>query len=106
VTRYRDQELGLALLALEVPEHRPGFYADLHRRLSDERLARRANVRRRVIARRSRLRWGVRLAFAAAVAAAVWLVAGLPEDAPDIVVPQEATAAEIQMRVRTAFAGA
>lgn len=106
MTRYRDQELGLALLALEVPEHRPGFYADLHRRLGQERVARRADVRRRVIARRSRLRWGVRLAFAAAVAAAIWLVAGLPEDAPDIVVPQEATAAEIQLRVRTAFAGA
>jgi hypothetical protein len=106
VTRYRDEELGAALLALEVPEHRPGFYADLHRRLSDERLARRAGVRRRVIARRSRLRWGVRLAFAAAVAVAIWLVAGLPDEAPDVVAPQEATAAEIQTRVRTALADA
>jgi hypothetical protein len=106
VTRYRDVELGAALRALEVPEHRPGFNADLHRRLGQERLARRADVRRRRLARRGGLRWGVRLAFAAAVAAAIWLVAGLPEDAPEVVRPQQATAAEIQARVRTAFAAA
>ena len=64
MTRYRDEELGAALLALEVPEHRPGFYADLHRRLGQERAARRAEVRRRLIARRGRVRWGVRLVFA------------------------------------------
>ncbi|MGH3061857.1 MAG: hypothetical protein ACRDNA_10660, partial [Gaiellaceae bacterium] len=62
MTRYRDEELGAALLALPVPEHRPGFYADLHRRLGQERLARRADVRRRRLARRGGLRWGVRLA--------------------------------------------
>ena len=106
MTRYRDAELGAAIRALETPEHRPGFYADLHRRLGQERAARRGAVRRRRIARRGGLRWGVRLAFAAAVAAAVWLVAGLPEDAPDVVRPQQATAAEIQAKVRTAFAGA
>ena len=106
MTRYRDEGLGAALRALETPEHAPGFYADLHRRLGQERLARRADVRRRRIARRGGLRWGVRLAFAAAVAAAIWLVAGLPDEAPDVVRPQEATAAQIQARVRTAFAGA
>lgn len=107
MTRYRDEELGATLLALEVPEHRPGFYADLHRRLGQERVARRAEVRRRLIARRGRVRWGVRLVFAAAVATAVWLVAGLPEDEriPDVIRP-ELAAAEIQARVRTAFAGA
>jgi hypothetical protein len=104
VTRYRDAELGAALLALEVPDHRPGFYADLHRRLGQERAARRAEIRRRRIARRGGLRWGVRLALAAAVAAAVWLVAGLPDRAPDVARPQEATAAQMQARVRSAFA--
>ena len=106
MTRYRDEALGAALRALETPDHAPGFYADLHRRLVRERLARRADVRRRRLSRRGGVRWGVRLAFAAAVAAAIWLVAGLPEDAPDVVRPGEATAAEIQARVRTAFAGA
>jgi hypothetical protein len=106
VTRYRDETLGAALRALDVPEHRPGFYADLHRRIRDERTARRADARRRLIARRSGARWGVRAAFAAAVAAAVWLVAGLPDEAPDVVQPEAATAAEIQARVRTAFASA
>jgi hypothetical protein len=106
VNRYRDEVLGAALRALETPEHRPGFYADLHRRLAQERLARRAAVRRRRLAPRGGLRWGVRLAFAAAVAAAVWLVAGLPNEAPDVVRPEKATAAEIQAKVRTAFAAA
>ena len=106
MTRYRDEGLGAALRALETPEHAPGFHADLHRRLGQERLARRADVRRRRIARRGGLRWGVRLAFAAAVAAAVWLVAGLPEEAPDVVRPQEATAAQIQAKVLTALASA
>lgn len=107
MTRYRDEELGAALRALETPEHRPEFHAELHRRLSEERAARRAEVRRRRLARRGGLRWGVRLAFAAAVAAAVWLVAGLPEDerVPDVIRP-ELAAAEIQARVRTAFAEA
>ncbi|HWM14045.1 MAG TPA: hypothetical protein VNO56_06160 [Gaiellaceae bacterium] len=106
MTRYRDEGLGAALRALEIPEHAPGFYADLHRRLGQEQAARRADVRRRRIARRGGLRWGVRLVFAAAVAAAIWLVAGLPEDErlPNVV--ENATAAEIQARVRTAFAGA
>jgi hypothetical protein len=108
VTRYRDEELGAALRALATPEHAPGFYVDLHRRLGQERAARRADVRRRRLARRGDLRWGVRVAFAAAVAAAVWLVAGLPDDerVPDVVRPPEATAAEIQATVRTALAGA
>jgi hypothetical protein len=106
LTRYRDEGLGAALRALETPEHAPGFYADLQRRLGQERAVRRAHVRRRRIARRGGLRWGVRLAFAAAVATAIWLVAGLPEDErlPDVI--EDATAAQIQARVRTAFAGA
>jgi hypothetical protein len=107
VTRYRDEQLGAALRALETPAHGPGFYADLHRRLGQERAARRAAVRRRWIARRGGLRWGVRIAFAAAAATAVWLVAGLPDDerVPPVIRP-ELAAAEIQAKVRTALAGA
>lgn len=105
MTRYRDEELGAALRALETPDHRPGFYADLHRRLGEERAARRTDVRKRRLARRRGLRWGLRLASAAAVASAVWLVVGLPEDAPDVVRP-ELAAAEIQARVRMALADA
>ena len=104
MTRHRDAELGAALRSLETPEHRPGFYADLHRRLGQERAARRADVHRRRIARRGGLRWGGRLAFAAAIAAAIWLVVGLPEDERLPRVIEDATAAEIQARVRTAFA--
>ncbi|MGH3023868.1 MAG: hypothetical protein ACRDNI_09455 [Gaiellaceae bacterium] len=103
MTRYRDEGLGAALRALETPEHRPGFYADLNRRIREER---RAAVRRRPLAWPGGVRWGVRIAFAAAVAAAVWLVAGLPDDAPQVLRPEHATAAQIQARVRTAFANA
>lgn len=106
MTRYRDEGLGAALRELETPEHRPEFYADLHRRLAEERTARRAGARRRGLARRTNVRWGIPLAFAAAVAAAIWLVAGLPDDAPEVVRPEPATAAEIQARVRTALASA
>lgn len=107
MTRYRDEALGTALRALETPEHAPGFYTDLHRRLGQEGVARRADLRKRRLARRGGLRWGVRVAFAAAVATAVWLVAGLPDEGrvPDVVRPKLA-AAQIQARVRTAFAGA
>ena len=106
MTRYRDEGLGAALRALETPDHRPEFYADLRRRLAEERTAGRAAARRRRLARRADVRWGIRLAFAAAVAAAIWLAAGLPDDAPEVVRPEPATAAEIQARVRTALASA
>lgn len=102
----RDEELGAALRALETPEHAPGFHADLHRRLAQERPARRVDQHGRRAAGRGGLRWGLRVAVAAAVAAAVWLAAGLFEDErlPDVV--EKATAAEIQAKVRTALAAA
>jgi ferric-dicitrate binding protein FerR (iron transport regulator) len=87
VSTLRDERLGAALRALETPEHRPGFYAELHRLLAEEHAARTAEARRQQRARRARTRWGARVAVVAAVAAAVWLVVGLPENerVPDVI---------------------
>jgi hypothetical protein len=103
MTIYRDTELGAALRELEAPEHRPEFHAELHRRLAAERTARRPRRRRR-----PQVRWAVRVAAVAAVAAAVVLVVGLPESGrvPDVIRIEDATAAEIQERVRSALARA
>jgi hypothetical protein len=108
VSTLRDERLGAALRALETPEHRPGFYAELHRLLAEEHAARTAEARRQQRARRARTRWGARVAVVAAVAAAVWLVVGLPENerVPDVIRTEDATAAEIQARVRSALARA
>jgi outer membrane lipoprotein-sorting protein len=99
-THYRDEELGAALRELEVPEHRPGFDAELRRRLAEERPAPVAP------ARRARLRWGVRVAAVAAVAAIVFFAVGIPrtERTPRIAGPEIATAAEIKAQVRAALA--
>jgi hypothetical protein len=99
-THYRDEELGAALRELDVPAHRPGFEAGLRRRLAEVRPAPLAT------ARRSRRRWGIRVAAVAAVAAIVILAVGIPrtDRTPRIAGPEVATAAEIQAQVRVALA--
>ena len=86
---YRDEELGLALRQLAVPEHRSGFEAAL-----DRRLARRRRVERR------RFRLGL-AAAAAAAAAIAGLANGIPTTDRR---PEVASAAEIQARVRASLA--
>jgi outer membrane lipoprotein-sorting protein len=96
LTHYRDDELGAALRELDVPEHRPGFEAELHRLLAEERPA----------TGRLGLRWGLRLALVAGVAAIVLLVVGIPrtDRTPRIAGPEVATAAQIKAQVQTALA--
>jgi hypothetical protein len=105
---YRDTQLGAALRALDVPEHRPDFYPELHRRLAEERTARIADVRERRARTRARRRWGLRVALVAAVAALAFLAFDLFRSeggpAPSIVVVENATAAEIKAQVRQALA--
>jgi hypothetical protein len=103
LTDYRDDELGAALRELEVPEHRPNFHAELHRRLADERVAR-ATAARRSRRRPTLLRWGLRVAVVAAVVAIVLVAIGIPrtERTPRIG-PDLATAAEIKARVQAAL---
>lgn len=105
-TDYRDEEVGAALRELEVPEHRPGFHAELYRRLADEHLASLAAARERRRALRTRLRWGLRVAAIAAVAAIAFVAVDIPpsERAPRISGPEVATAAEIKAQVRAALA--
>lgn len=102
----RDDFLGAALRSLEVPEHRPEFYAELSRRLADERTADRARTELRR-ARRPRIGWAVRAAGIAAAAAIVAAAVGLPrldEERRPRVAIEEATAAEIQAKVAAALA--
>jgi hypothetical protein len=98
----RDEVLGAALRALEVPEHRPDFHARLHYRLAEERRARLAEEHRRTRARRRRIAWTVRFAAAAAIVAAAAVV-GLPRTETG---PQPATAAEVKARVAAALSSA
>jgi hypothetical protein len=104
----RDEELGAALRELETPEHAPDFYATLHHRLAEEPLSSLAARRRRRQARRTGLRWGLRIAAVAAVAAIVLVAIGIPrtERTPRIAGPEVATAAEIKAKVRAALATA
>lgn len=99
----RDDLLGALLRGLEVPEHRPEFYAELHYRLAEDRRMRAADDRRRRRVRRNRIRWTARTAFVAAAAALAALVVGLPRDAGG---PEVATAAEIKARVAAALSSA
>jgi hypothetical protein len=96
----RDDLLGSLLRELDVPEHRPEFYAELHYRLAEERRLRSAEERQRRRARRQRVRWAARTAFVAAAAGTAALVVGLPggDRGPDV-----ATAAEIKAKVSSAF---
>jgi outer membrane lipoprotein-sorting protein len=103
VKTVRDELLGAALRQLETPEHRPSFHAELERLLAAEAAGRRP-VRRP----RPRLRWGLRVAFVAAVAALAVVMVDLLRsgDAPGPGIGvQQATAAEIQAEVRSVLAG-
>jgi hypothetical protein len=103
MTTVRDERLGAALRQLEAPEHRPSFHAELERLLAAEAAGRRP-VRRP----RPRLRWGLRVAIVAVLAAlavvAVDLLRSGDAPGPGIGV-QQATAAEIQAQVRSVLAG-
>jgi hypothetical protein len=104
---HRDEELGAALRELEVPEHRASFYAELDHRLAEERRASLAVTRRRPRGRRERLRWGLRVAALAVVAAIVLVAIGIPgtKRTPSVVGgPETATAATIKAKVRAALA--
>jgi hypothetical protein len=105
-THDRDEELGAALRELEVPEHGPGFHAELHRRLAEERTASLGAARRSRRTDRTWLRWAVRMAAVAAVAAIVLVAIGIPrtERTPRIAGPEVATAAQIRAKVREALA--
>jgi hypothetical protein len=104
-TIKRDERLGALLRNLDVPDHRPGFHAELHRRLAEERVASLAAARRSRRARRTRLRWALRVAAVAAVAGIVFVAVGVPrtERTPRIAGPDVATAAEIKAQVRAAL---
>jgi outer membrane lipoprotein-sorting protein len=99
----RDDELGAALRTLEVPGHEPGFYAELRRRLEDERPARTRSTRPPLRERRT-LRWTARAAAVALVIGIVFVAVGVPpfERAPTG--PAVASAAEIKAHVRAALA--
>jgi hypothetical protein len=103
---FRDRELGAALRALEVPEHRPEFHAELRRRLAEQSATRLDDVRRRRT-RRGVGPWALRAALVAAVAALAFVAydAFRSENspAPGIGVVETATAAEIKAQVRHAL---
>lgn len=99
---YRDEALGAALRALEVPEHRPGFERELRRRLAQDRLAgARAS---RPSRRRLRVRLPVRRLAVAAVALGAVAVLAIPVlDRLPSVRADVASAAEVQARVRASL---
>jgi hypothetical protein len=102
VREARDDVLGTALRELEVPDHAQHFYAELHYRLAEQRAVRERADHRRLRARRGRIRWGVRVALAAAVAAIVFVAIGLPRS--ERTGPGVATAAEVKATVAAALA--
>jgi hypothetical protein len=106
----RDEILGAALRRLEIPEHRPGFHAELRANLGTAahgpdtagrehpaRPSRAPSPRRRA---RHRLRWTLGLAAAAAVALFLVIV-NLPGTSPGT-----ASAAEVRAAVAKAWASA
>ncbi|MDQ3669974.1 MAG: hypothetical protein M3377_06820 [Actinomycetota bacterium] len=108
-TRERDEFLGAALRELEVPDHAPEFYAELHRRLAEERMDRLDAARARRRARQTRMRWGIRVGGIAAAAAVLAAAIGLPRIGDRVgprVGVETATAAEIKAKVAAALARA
>ena len=96
---YRDEELGAALRELGAPEHRPGFDAELRRRLAEAAHAGRCRTAGTASV-------GLRAVAVVAVAAIVLVAIGIPrtERTPRIGGPEVATAAEVKARVRAALA--
>lgn len=88
---YRDLELGAALRALDVPDHAPSFFDDLERRLAA------APAKRPT--RQPRLRWGLRIAAAAAAVGVIATAVGWPRAERT----QVASAAVVKERVRTSL---
>ena len=95
-TTYRDEAVGAALRELETPEHGASFQRGLRALLADERARR---------LRRARVRWGVRVAAAAALAAIVMLATGIPRTSrtPHLAGPAPATAAVVKAKLRAAL---
>ena len=104
----RDEALGAALRALEVPEHRPGFHEDLRAALQREAARRGAGPSR---VRRPRGRrwhpgrrgwaWGLASAAAIAAVAVAAVMVGVPGQGPGV-----ASAAAVRARVARAWASA
>lgn len=90
----RDEWLGELLRELDVPQHGPWFHAELRRAVHEER---------RTTRRRGVLRWAVRVAAVATVAAVAIAVIGLPRGgkSPSLPGPQAASAAVVKSRIRT-----
>jgi hypothetical protein len=104
----RDERLGAALWELDVPEHRPGFFAELEERLAAEHVTSFEQGRRRRYDAGERRRRAVRVAAAVALAAGIAAAVGVPrlgdETGPKLGV-ESATAAEVvKAKVRKALA--
>jgi hypothetical protein len=102
VNEYRDEQVAAALEEFEAPDHAPDFFPRLEALLAEDEEARRLRRRLRLPLRGVRVPWVVRVAFAAAVAAALVLVFAVPR----VGEPEEASAAEIKERVSAALAEA
>jgi outer membrane lipoprotein-sorting protein len=96
----RDEQIATALRELHVPEHGPGFWAELERRLE-------AESRPRLVAepRRERPRFSLRLGFAAAAAVALAVVAIVALRTATLG-PERASAAEIVRSALSALGSA
>lgn len=95
---YRDGELGAALRALPVPEHRAGFFRELRRRLAEDRLARHGvSASRRRVPRRALAAIGV------AVAASLALALPLADRIASVGGADVASAAEVKASVRASL---
>jgi hypothetical protein len=91
-TTHRDVALGAALRELDVPDHAPGFFDELERRLATEPARRRPT-------RRPRLRRGLRIAAVAAAVGVVAAIVGWPRADE----AQVASAAVVKEHVRASL---
>jgi hypothetical protein len=96
-----DDELGIRLASLPVPEHAAGFYAELREQLAWERY-----VLRDVLDRRRRLRRRIGVAAMAAAAVAAAVVTGIGGVGLWTDGPEAATAAHVRTVVATALSDA
>ena len=101
-TEHRDELIATALAEFEAPEHEPDFFERLEALLAEEERRRRRRGRRLAPLRRKRIQWALGIGVAAAVAAVLVLLFALPR----LGGPEEASAAEIKERVRSALAEA